>query len=158
MGGRFGQLMIIGGIYQLISLCFDFFIKFDYFKDIPYFHTPVFLWTQYLVFLLFLFLSVVLFIFPMKKFNKEFIKHFPKSYGFLTCIGWLPYFALPLTILTNYYKDGAPDEWFDKLVLYSQTYHYLLPGAFILAFIVVIKKSGDESQEKEAKAYKNRYY
>ena len=157
MGGRFQQLWILGGIYQLISLCFEFFTKFDYFKNIEYFHSPVFLWTRYLLLLLFLFLSVVFFLFPLNKFNKEFIKDFPKSYSFLSCIGWLPYFALPLTMITNHYKDGAPEEWFDKIVLYSQAYHYLLPASFMLAFILVFKKYIEESKEKEAKAYKKRH-
>ena len=93
----------------------------------------------------------------MKNFNKEFIKDFPKSYSFLACIGWLPYFALPLTILTERYKEGVPEELFNKIVFYSTAYEYLFPAAFLLAFIVVFIKAGEENKEKGAKSYKKRY-
>lgn len=162
MKDRIIQLMIIGGIYLPISLLFTYLPNLSIIKDIPqvnhYFQTASFAWTRYLIFILFLFLTVVLFLFPTSKFNKEFVKDFPKSYTFLASIGWVPYFALPLTVFTEYFKDGVPEEYYDKLVLYSQVYEYAVPGSFLLAVFLVWRKSVAEENEKETKSrYKNRY-
>ena len=146
MQNRIRQCLIIGGIFQ------PFLLFFEYFK---YSGSS---WAVYILYLLFLFISCVLFIFPMTETNADFVKNNPKTYTFLSWIGWVPYVSIPLNFKIATFTHGIPENWYNFVVTYIEIYEFSIPASFVLAIIMVIRKAHDERGIKKAKKrYKNIY-
>ena len=146
MGDRIRQLLIVGGVFQPFLLGFE---------SVHYSGSS---WAVYILYLMFLFISMVLFIFPMRRFNNKIIEKHKKLYTFLSCIGWVPYMSIPINVSIASFEGGLPEKWFDFIVSYLSFYELAIMCSFVLAIILLIRQMYDEYRTKKAKKrYKNLY-
>ena len=158
MEDRLKQLLIVGGMFQPFLLGFEYMDTLLNFFGIDAINVTIASWAVWLLYLMFLLSSAMLFIFPMRKVNKYLIDKHTKTYLALACIGWVPYVSVPLNFMVSYFNNVVPQEWFGFILAYLSFYEICIHFSFLLAIIVVIRKMYDEQLAAKAKKrYKNSY-